>query len=231
MMKKILALTIAVVMTAGRTVSAANFTDVNNHWAKDYIVSLADSGVVDGVTDTEFMPEESVTRAQYLKMIMEAVGVRTKPVRNGECLDATDSDWYGIYLQGALDASLIPKAMIADYSENVDYSVDGDGKAVYTKVTYKGSFNADTPVTREEMAVLTQYMYQYTRSILTNRKIDEKKKVQFADEKDISEFAETSVYQAVVNGFMDGMDNNMFRPSETATRAQAATVIWRVINK
>ncbi|MBR0359692.1 MAG: S-layer homology domain-containing protein [Clostridia bacterium] len=47
----------------------------------------------------------------------------------------------------------------------------------------------------------------------------------------MSEWARASVAQAVENGFMDGMDDNMFNPSFTATRAQAATVILRVLNK
>lgn len=218
-------------MLFGQTAFASSFTDIGGHWAKDYIVSLADSGVVDGVTDTEFMPDSSVTRAQYLKMIMEAGGVKAVPARAGECLDAGVYDWYSGYLQGALDCGLIPKDMVEDYSEKVDYRVDEDGNAVYTKVTYSGKFNANLPINREEMAVLTQYMYQYTRTILTNKKADEKSVTAFADDDDISEWAKTSVKLAAANGFIDGMDDNMFNPKSTATRAQAAAIIWRVLDK
>lgn len=230
MIKKIFGITAAVVLL-GQTVFASGFTDIGSHWARDYIVSLADNGVVDGVTNTEFMPDAYVTRAQYLKMIMESVGIKAVPAREGECLDAGVYDWYSGYLQGALDCGLIPKNMVEDYSESVDYRVGEDGNAVYTKVTYSGKFNANLPINREEMAVLTQYMYQYTRTILTNKKSGAKNVTEFADDDAISDWASASVYQAAENGFMDGMDNNMFNPLSTATRAQAATVIWRVINK
>jgi hypothetical protein len=80
------------------------------------------------------------------------------------------------------------------------------------------------------MAVLTQYMYQYTRTIITNKKTSDME-IEFADAQSISKWAEASVAQAVKNGFMDGMDNNMFNPADTATRAQASTVILRVLNK
>lgn len=231
MKKRIIAISAVVMMLFSQAVSAVNFTDITNHWAKDSILTLAEKGVVNGVTDTQFMPDGEVTRAQYLKMIMEATGVKTAPVREGECLDADKDDWYGIYLQGALDCGLIPKDMVTGYSENVDYAVDENGNATYTKVIYKGAFNGDLPIKREEMAVLTQYMYQYTRTILTNQKADTQKVADFADSDKISEWAKTSVKQAVANGFMDGMDNNMFNPTLTATRAQAATVILRVLNK
>lgn len=231
MKKRIFVISAAVMLVFSQTVLAVNFTDIANHWAKESIITLAEKGVVNGVTDTEFMPDGEVTRAQYLKMIMEATGVKTAPVRAGECLDADGDDWYGIYLQGALDCGLIPKDMVTGYSESVDYSVDDDGNATYTKVIYKGAFNGDLPIKREEMAVLTQYMYQYTRTILTNKQADAVKTKDFADADKISDWAKASVKQAVANGFMDGMDDNMFNPESTATRAQAATVILRVLNK
>lgn len=231
MKERIIAISAAVMLVFSQTVFAVNFTDIANHWAKDSIITLAERGIVNGVTDTEFMPDGEVTRAQYLKMIMEATGVKTAPVRTGECLDASSGDWYGIYLQGALDCGLIPKDMVTGYNESVDYSVDENGNATYTKVIYKGEFNGNLPIKREEMAVLTQYMYQYTRTILTNKKTENTKPIKFTDNDAISEWAKTSVNQAVANGFMDGMDDNMFNPSFTATRAQAATVILRVLNK
>lgn len=229
-MKK-LAIIILAMTFVSNTVFAASFTDIENHWAKDSITTLADKGIVNGVTDTEFMPDGTVTRAQYLKMIMEATGIATKPIRYGECLDATENDWYGGYLQSALDKGLIPKEMVADYKANVDYKVDENGSATETKVIYTGNFNGNNAITREEMAVLTQYMYQYTRTILTNIKHGDEKATTFDDNDAISDWAISSVNQAVLNGFMDGMDDNNFNPKNTATRAQAATVILRVINK
>lgn len=231
MLKRIIGAVAVTVMLINQSAFAVDFTDINGHWAKEYITSLAEAGVVNGVTDTQFMPESEVTRAQYLKMIMEATGVSQKPVRAGECLDAVSSDWYGTYLQGALDCGLIPKDMVKDYKEHVDYTVDDEGNATYTKVTYSGDFEGNQPINREEMAVLTQYMYQYTRTILTNKAPVNNNTAAFADDDKISDWAKTSVNQAVANGFMDGMDDNIFNPDGTATRAQAATVIYRVRNK
>ena len=229
-LKKIVIAAAAVVMTA-QTAFAASFTDIDNHWAKDSINVLADRGVVNGVTDTQFMPDGIVTRAQYLKMIMEATNCGTAEVRAGECLDARAEDWYAPYLQKALDSGIIPNEMIEGYSEKVDYNVDENGNALYSKVIYDGAFNGNIPITREEMAALTQFAYQYTRNVLTSKGIKAADSALFEDSDRISDWAVVSVNSAVANGFMDGMDINYFNPTSTATRAHAATVILRVMNK
>lgn len=214
-----------------QSVSAVGFTDISGHWAEQTITELAGKGIVDGVTDTRFAPDGEVTRVQYLKMIMEATGLEKTTPRSGECFDANVGDWYAPYIQKAVDCGLIPGDMVAGYNESVEYAVDENGCATESKVIYKGAFNGNLPITREEMAVLTQYMYQYTRTILTNKPVETNGKKVFSDESKISEWALVSVKQAAANGFIDGMDNNLFNPKSTATRAQAATVILRILNK
>ncbi|MBQ3427396.1 MAG: S-layer homology domain-containing protein [Clostridia bacterium] len=229
-MKKLIAAMLAIVTTI-TTAYAADFTDIRGHWAEDTINSLAEKGIVNGVTAYIFMPDGIVTRAQYLKMIMEATGLDTTPYREGECLEAKSTDWYASYLQKALDCGIVPHAMIAGFRESVDYSVDEDGKATNSKVVYSGAFNGDLPITREEMAALTEFCWQYTRTVMTNVETDTSDVKEFADQSDISRWAEVSVKLAAANGFIEGMGDGSFMPADNATRAQAATIILRVINK
>lgn len=232
MVKRIIAIVLTGVMvTASVALAKEPFSDIAGHWAEGYITKLYEKGVVNGVTDTTFVPDGEVTRAQYLKMIMEATGLKTVTPRSGECLDAGVNEWYAPYLQSALDNGLIPSSMITGFKESVQYTVDENGNAIESKVIYQGAFNANLPINREEMAVLTQYIYQFTRTILTNKEVEVSKVKGFADGGTISDWALISVTHAVANGFMDGMDNNMFNPKDTATRAQAATVISRVLDK
>lgn len=49
------------------------FTDVSaNHWAREFITSLAGRGVIAGFPDGTFRPDEPVTRAQYAAMVRQA---------------------------------------------------------------------------------------------------------------------------------------------------------------
>ena len=82
--KRILSLLLAALMFVGTVpvISAAGvtFTDVSSHWAwKDgYIPYLTEKGVINGIKQADgtymFKPESAVTRAQYVKMMVETFG-------------------------------------------------------------------------------------------------------------------------------------------------------------
>lgn len=47
------------------------FTDIDNHWAKEYIEEAAKDGIVNGFQDGTFRPDEPLTRAQFCKIYCE----------------------------------------------------------------------------------------------------------------------------------------------------------------
>lgn len=225
-LKKISAIVLSISTAfASANAFAAEFEDISGHWAEITINRLADKGVVNGVTETKFDPDSRVTRAEYLKMVMNAANISTAPYRYGKCLEVQPGDWYAPYVQGALDKGLIPPNMITGYTAEVVTNNDGTSEAVYG-----GAFNGILPITREEMAVLTQYAYQYTRNANTMKKIAEAVEMPFTDADDISGWAYETVKLAYSQGFIDGMGDGTFSPSATATRAQAAVIIERLLD-
>ena len=215
----------AVMMLTTLSASAASFTDISGHWAEATIIDLADRGIVNGVSATEFNPNGTVTRAEFLKMAMEAMKIGTVTARNGECLDARSSDWYAPYLQSALDKGLIPENMIAGYSLDVKRQEDGTIKAYYS-----GAFNGYIPIMREEMAVIAQCMYQYTRNANTMKSMKTGEDMPFTDADNISGWEHEAVKLAYAQGFIDGMGDGTFAPQAAMTRAEAATIISRMLN-
>lgn len=227
--KKITAAALAsVVMTTAA--SAASFSDISGHWAEPVINALADKGVVNGVSPTAFNPEGTVTRAEFLKMAMETNEIKPVEFRDGECLDALKRDWFCGYLQSALDKGLIPSEMIGGYTVKVISEKDEDGN-ITSKAFYNGVFGGNTPITREEMAVITQNTYQYSLNANTMRDMNEALETEFTDSADISEWALQSIKLACAQGFIEGMDDGSFAPTATATRAQSAAIISRVMDK
>lgn len=231
MKKIIIGILSASMLCMSTAYAAGDFKDTVGHWAEGTIKVLAQKGVINGVDENTFLPDGNVTRAEYLKMISEVTGIKIVPFRSGECLELKGNEWYAKYVQTALDDGLIPPSMITGFKQNVEYTVGENGIATSSKVITAGAFNGDLTITREEMAVLTQYFYQYTRTVKTNTPTDSDKVDDFEDQDSISDWAETSVKQAVANGFIEGMEDGAFKPAETATRAQAATVIFRVMTK
>ncbi|HEX3012351.1 MAG TPA: S-layer homology domain-containing protein [Syntrophomonadaceae bacterium] len=81
-------------------------------------------------------------------------------------------------------------------------------------------FGPDDMVTREQMAVM---IVKVVKLAGTSEKTD------FADNADISPWAQSNVVSVVKAGIMKGYPNNTFRPQTSATRAEAMTVILNSI--
>lgn len=230
-MKKIIAAAAAVIMLS-QSVYAAEFTDTVGHWAQSDIGKLSDKGIINGMGDGSFNPEGDVTRAQYLKMMMEAVKISVVDYRAGECLDTTAADWYGSYLQSALDKGLIPQDMIVGYKAVVDIERNEVGESIGASVKYSGAFNGNVAITREEAAYMTMALCQYTLNANTMTKLDDvNAELEFVDEIEINAWAIPSVRLAASNGIINGMEDGSFQPSGTTTRAQAAVMINRLLTK
>lgn len=224
-LKKIALAALASSMAFAATAMAADFADIRGHWAEDVINGLADAGVVHGISNMQFNPDGAVTRAEFLKMAMGAAGIENVPYRNGECLDVAPLEWYGGCVQSALDKGLIPEAMIENYSADVR---EDSGSS---KVLYSGSFKGGTPITREEMAYITESVYQYSLDKEDAGIVTELEDMYFSDVAMISTWAFDGVHHAYADGFIAGMDDDTFAPRATATRAQSAVIISRLLEK
>lgn len=116
----------APVPTETPALEAGEFADTVNHWAKDYVKTLANAGVVGGYDDGTFLPDKNVTRAEYIKMIVGMFGLEES--QENIFADVADDAWYKEYVEKALAAGLI----------------EGDG----------GNFNPDATITRQDAAVI-----------------------------------------------------------------------------
>ena len=76
------------------------------------------------------------------------------------------------------------------------------------------------------MAVVVMKAYVFLGKSAAGGGID-----RFADKEDISPWAYASVDQAVGAGLISGITANTFAPGENATRAQAASLIKRLLNQ
>ena len=118
------------------------FDDLSGfEWAKDYINDLASKGIVNGVGVKTFAPDKSVTREEYLKMLLGAFGTK---LINSECTfeDADSGAWYTPYIVTAVEMGII--------------------KGIDEK-----NFGVGGIVTREQMAVMTVRMFEYHGKMLS----------------------------------------------------------------
>ncbi len=64
------------------------FYDTYGHWARDYILELAELGIVSGYEDGTFRPNDTVTRAEFVKLMVISAMYELAP---------TNAVWYSGY--------------------------------------------------------------------------------------------------------------------------------------
>lgn len=57
---------------------AGPFTDTEDHWSNDYVNSFYNKGFINGYADGTFRPDNSITRAEFVKLVNRAFGFTEK---------------------------------------------------------------------------------------------------------------------------------------------------------
>lgn len=77
------------------------FTDIEDHWAEDYINELYDRDAVSGYSDGRFGPDDPVTRAQIVKIALLAFDHELETDFVNIFSDIPTSEWYTNYVLSA----------------------------------------------------------------------------------------------------------------------------------
>lgn len=85
--------------------SASSFSDMAGHWAEDYVSVLKSNGAANGYADGTFRPDESVTRAEFVKMIASICAVADSDETVFD--DVTDDKWYFGAVNGAYRSGIV----------------------------------------------------------------------------------------------------------------------------
>jgi hypothetical protein len=177
------------------------FLDLAGHWAAPYTERLIGMKVISGYPDHTFRPVEKVTRAQFAKMLVEALGL---PITDSAVTFADNSD-IPVWAKSAV-AAAVKAGYIHGYEE-------------------KGTmlFKPEQTITRAEMAVLI------AKALQTEVTPANSKAIRFKDETDIPGWAKSSVAAAASAGILNGFEDGTFRSSNVATRAEAAAMIYKLL--
>lgn len=178
------------------------FADLSTHWAKADIELLASKLVVNGVSDTKFAPNSSITRAEFAALLVRALGLTPDASGAAGFKDVASGAWYA----GATGAAV--KAKLVEGFED-------------------GSFKPGATITREQMAVMITRAVAYAQGSASTAASSEASLNAFKDKSAIGSWARASVAQAVDAGIITGMTNDTFVPSAKASRAQAAVMLKR----
>ena len=169
-------------------------------WAKEAVEALYKKGVVSGTGDGSFEPERSVTREEFVKMAAIAFDLEDSSAAC-EFTDVEDDRWSYSYIAAMAEKGLV-------------FGV-GDG-----------NFNAEGVITRQDMALIIKRIADYKE--LSLEKLREY--TGFTDGSGISDYAFEAVQYLYECGVVNGFEDGSFKPQDTTTRAQAASLIYNMLS-
>lgn len=176
------------------------FSDVpKSHWASEPIEALCAGGVLAGMGDGNFAPEQVVTRGELAKIISLAFNMKSD---EGELnfADVLKNSWQYPYV-----ATMYSMGITTGKSDS-EYGVD-DG------------------VSREDLAV---FLYRVLNVYGEKQETQETQAKNFIDGNTISDYAQEAVAYMSGIGIINGTGNNRFEPKNFATRAQVAKLVYEM---
>ncbi|WP_219838084.1 S-layer homology domain-containing protein [Paenibacillus sp. R14(2021)] len=128
--------------------AAGSFTDLNGDAAKDKIISLHDRGLVKGVSAEHFAPHATVTAAQGVQLIVNALNLNLDLVRffkepkaSDYFTNAKDNAWYAnAFIIAAVNNLDLPKDLdpnkqlsLEEFTHMLIHAIEASGKLPMVK--------------------------------------------------------------------------------------------------
>ncbi|MBS6166462.1 MAG: S-layer homology domain-containing protein [Firmicutes bacterium] len=202
-----------------------NLSDLEGHWAQKEVEAAVASGWVDGYPDGSFKPEKSITRAEFTKMLLDAIHLTPdsetvawmkahakmkdiwgRPTAYTPKLYDMSGHW--LTSQGWLDAALYSGMVVPD---------DYNGK----------NFRPEKAIARYEIALMTDralgLVYPASQPV--------EGELPFTDKEEILDWMKGYVNESVKAGVLKGYPDGSFQPNKTSTRAEAVVMIQRMLEK
>jgi len=179
---------------------ASDFEDTKNHWAQSDIFFARKHNLVEAVEGNLYLPDNTVTRAEFISMMVNACGFKEIPYEEGTFADVKADDSYAGVVMAANNKGIIPAEMIAE-----------------------GKLDPSQEITREEMCAIATLGY----SVAAGRDVTG---AGLTDAfKDLEESSYLSyIDDAMTLRLVEGVSADIFAPGQAITRADAAIILWRV---
>ena len=145
-----------------------------------------------------FEPARAITREEFVKLLLMAIGESVSPDAENVFDDVSESDWFAPYVNTAYKLGLVT---------GISDTAFGIGRSI----------------TRQDMAVMIKRAADY-KGISLEKKQDNTLK----DMDAVSDYAKESVVALAGASVISGDENAVFNPMGTALREQAAAVICRL---
>ncbi|MDG0811916.1 S-layer homology domain-containing protein [Cohnella rhizosphaerae] len=182
-----------------------SFADVANHWAKQAVEDLGARMIVEGDSGV-FDPDRDVTRAEFAAILARGLGLRLEAGASAYT-DVGPSDWFA----GAIGA-VQTYGLIEGFED--------------------GSFRPNDKMSREQAMTLLARAMSITGLAPDQAGTAAAGTLQtYADGRAVSDWAADSIAACLKAGLVGGRSDKLLAPQATVTRAEAATMIQRLLKQ
>lgn len=211
MKKRITAFTLFLMMVFSvNAMAASSFTDITSEthpWAYEAVMEMTKMEVIKGTSATTFAPDSAVTRIQALLLMARIIGF------NSEGISDNTNTIYSIYADEFSKLSTTYKNELAFLAF----------AGVFEAEEFS-NMNLSEDITREEAAMFLAKV----DGVADVDSIKNYKNI-FNDDYEINDEYKPYVYYVRDKGYMNGVADGVFSPKTTVTRAQIATMLYRIL--
>jgi uncharacterized repeat protein (TIGR02543 family) len=176
------------------------FNDMNGHWANDTVNLLGSKLILNGKDGSSFMPDESITRAEFASMLSKALGIY-RDEYSSNYIDVSKVMWHYNAVTSASEFGLVK-----GYDD--------------------GMFNANQMITREEaMVILARATQSATTPSTTNLALGN-----FSDSTMLSTWAKADVLTTLQTGIIVGSDNMLKPTAMMTRAEAASAIYRLLVN-
>jgi hypothetical protein len=170
-------------------------------WAEKQISVLASKNIIRGTSETTYSPQKNITRADFLKLLVNTLGLKTD-------------------INGSFD----------DIAANAHYYNEvAIAKALgITSGLGNNKFEPIAQISRQDMMVMVEKALQIAgKPGVEGSNVDLQK---FNDADKIAGYARNSVASLIKEGIITG-DGSKINPTGKTTRAEAAVILYKLYNR
>lgn len=207
MLKRVAALVISAAMVfslLARACAAPRFPDIVGHWCEGEVAQAQDLGFIDGYPDGTMRPDNKVTRAEFLKMVVAANKFRLGDTRDPNIpFDDVLGHWFLPYLGTGV----------------------GKGIVIPTESPDR-KYRPDNPITRDEAAA---YVIR-SLGLSDVARTKDPNTAPFKDMGTVNGYYLGDVTLCAEMGILKGYEDGTVRGDRTLTRAEAVVMVLRALS-
>ena len=168
-------------------------------WAENAINILSERGIIKGRSETEFCPQDTIKREEFLRLVIASLNIIGVSESENAFSDVDTDAWYASTIETAVACGIV-----SGMSEDI--------------------FGVGLPITRQDMATILYRAIKYAEVNLYSVAEPE-----FSDEDDIPDYAKEAVSALSKAKIINGMEDGTFMSQKTATRAEAAVMLYNLL--